>query len=200
VKVDGESLQIPSVRQTSGKKPKDLAITKEGSGLLRWALVESAWRLVKTSPKWSTFFSRLTARRQQAGHRGSGQEAVVRDLPDAQDVDSLQGNAHADHDTHDKAIEIGENVHHVADYDDNSGSLPDPGEDFEPRIASYTTGREGGSSPSASGSEDVLRVAQPTRLRTGLRWARSTEADGEGDVREARDTKSAPPHLTSALS
>ena len=39
-------------------------------------------------------------------------------------------------------------------------------------------------SPSASGSEDVLRVARPTRPRTGLRWARSTEADGEGDVRE----------------
>jgi transposase len=48
---------VPKVRQTGGKKPKDLAITKEGSGLLRWALVESAWRLVKTSPKWSTFFS-----------------------------------------------------------------------------------------------------------------------------------------------
>jgi hypothetical protein len=33
-----------------------------------------------------------------------------------------------------------------------------------------------------------LRVAQPTRPRTGLRWARSTEAEAEGDVREARDT------------
>ena len=33
------------------------------------------------------------------------------------------------------------------------------------------------------------------RPRTGLRWARSTEADGEGDVREARDTKSAPAAL-----
>ena len=53
---------------------------------------------------------------------------------------------------------------------------------------------------SASGSEDVLRVVQPPRPRTGLRWARSTEADGEGDVREARDTKSAPPRLTIALS
>ena len=53
---------VPKVRQTGGKKPKDLAITKEGSGLLRWALVESAWRLVKTSPKWSAFFSRLKQR------------------------------------------------------------------------------------------------------------------------------------------
>ena len=54
------------MRQTGGKKPKDLAITKEGSGLLRWALVESAWRLVKSSPKWSAFFSRL---KQRAGSK-----------------------------------------------------------------------------------------------------------------------------------
>ncbi len=61
--------------------------------------------------------------------------------------------------------------------------------------ASYTAGIERGSSPSASGSEDVLRGAHQNRRRTGLRWARSTEADGEGDVREPRDTKSAPPSL-----
>jgi transposase len=53
---------VPKVRQTGGKKSKDLAITKEGSGLLRWALVESAWRLVKTSPRWTAFFSRLRER------------------------------------------------------------------------------------------------------------------------------------------
>jgi transposase len=53
---------VPRVRQTGGKKSKNLAITKEGSGLLRWALVESAWRLVKTSPRWSAFFSRLQKR------------------------------------------------------------------------------------------------------------------------------------------
>ena len=43
---------VPAVRQSGGKKSKDLRITKEGSGLLRWALVESAWRLVNASPKW----------------------------------------------------------------------------------------------------------------------------------------------------
>jgi hypothetical protein len=53
-------------------------------------------------------------------------------------------------------------------------------------------------SPSASGSEDVLRVARPIRPQAGQRWARSTEADGEGDVREARDTKSAPAALDKA--
>jgi transposase len=53
---------VPTVRQTGGKKSKDLRITKEGSGLLRWALVESAWRLVSTSPKWSAIFCRLRKR------------------------------------------------------------------------------------------------------------------------------------------
>ena len=40
-----------------------MRITKEGSGLLRWALVESAWRLVGTSPKWATMFARLKQRK-----------------------------------------------------------------------------------------------------------------------------------------
>jgi transposase len=53
---------VPVVRQTGGKKSKDLHITKEGSGLLRWALVESAWRLVKLSPKWAAVYSRLRKR------------------------------------------------------------------------------------------------------------------------------------------
>jgi transposase len=39
---------VPRVRQTGGKKSLDLPITKQGSGLLRWALVEAAWRLVGT--------------------------------------------------------------------------------------------------------------------------------------------------------
>jgi transposase len=54
---------VPVVRQSGGKRPKELQISKQGSGLLRWALVESAWRLVNTSPKWSAVFSRLRKRR-----------------------------------------------------------------------------------------------------------------------------------------
>jgi transposase len=52
----------PKVRQSAGKKSKDLQITKEGSGLLRWALVESAWRLVYTGLKWTAIFARLRKR------------------------------------------------------------------------------------------------------------------------------------------
>ena len=66
------------MRQSGGKKSKDLQITKEGSGLLRWALVESAWRLVNTSPKWTAVFSRLRKRkrRRKAGHRGGGRKLL----------------------------------------------------------------------------------------------------------------------------
>jgi hypothetical protein len=59
----------------------------------------------------------------------------------------------------------------------------------------YCRLRGGGSSPSASGSEDVLRVAHQFVPGEGLRWARSTDADGDGDVREARATESAPTAL-----
>ena len=53
---------VPTVRQSGEKRSKDLKITKEGSGLLRWALVESAWRLVGSNVKWSALFARLKKR------------------------------------------------------------------------------------------------------------------------------------------
>ena len=60
----------PAVRQSGGKKSKDLAITKAGSGLLRWALVEAAWRLVGTSWLWERRFERLKK-------RGGAKRAIV---------------------------------------------------------------------------------------------------------------------------
>jgi transposase len=54
---------VPAVRQSGGKRSKDMRITKEGSGLLRWALVESAWRLVRSSPKWAARYARLKERK-----------------------------------------------------------------------------------------------------------------------------------------
>ena len=53
---------VPAVRQSGGKKSHDLRITKEGSGLLRWALVESAWRMVNSNRKWTAVFMRLRKR------------------------------------------------------------------------------------------------------------------------------------------
>jgi len=61
---------VPVVRQSGERKSKDMKITKEGSGLLRWALVEAAWRLVGKSPKWAALFSRLR-------HRSGKKRAIV---------------------------------------------------------------------------------------------------------------------------
>jgi transposase len=57
---------VPAVRQSGEKKSQDLRITKEGSGLLRWALVAAAWRLVRQSPKGAARFARL---RQRGGQK-----------------------------------------------------------------------------------------------------------------------------------
>ena len=61
---------VPVVRQSGERKSKDMKITKEGSGLLRWALVEAAWRLVGNSPKWAALFARLM-------HRSGKKRAIV---------------------------------------------------------------------------------------------------------------------------
>jgi transposase len=52
----------PGQRESAGKS-KELGITKEGSRLLRWALVEAAWRLVRQSHRWATAFEGLRKRR-----------------------------------------------------------------------------------------------------------------------------------------
>ena len=52
----------PGYRESSGKR-KDLGITKQGSGLLRWALIESAWRLVFHTARWRAVFEALSKRR-----------------------------------------------------------------------------------------------------------------------------------------
>jgi transposase len=60
----------PIVRQSGGKKAKDLTISKQGSGLLRCVLVEASWRTVQTSPKWRRIFERISK-------RAGGKRAIV---------------------------------------------------------------------------------------------------------------------------
>jgi len=43
---------VPRLRESAGRS-RELGITKEGSRLLRWALVEAAWRLVRHSRRWA---------------------------------------------------------------------------------------------------------------------------------------------------
>ena len=44
-------------------KRHELSIGKDGSRLLRWAVVEAAWRLVRLTHRWHAVFERLAGRR-----------------------------------------------------------------------------------------------------------------------------------------
>jgi transposase len=52
----------PGHRESAGHK-KDLGITKEGSGLLRWALIQTAWRVVRCTQRWRWVYENLKKRR-----------------------------------------------------------------------------------------------------------------------------------------
>jgi transposase len=60
---------VPGVRQSSDKR-KDLPITKAGSPLLRWALVEAAWRAVRQGAAWRRVY-------QDIKKRAGGKKAIV---------------------------------------------------------------------------------------------------------------------------
>jgi transposase len=53
---------VPGKRESAGKG-KELGITKKGSRLLRWAMVEAAWQAVKNSARWRNVYDRLKRRR-----------------------------------------------------------------------------------------------------------------------------------------
>jgi transposase len=60
----------PGIRESAGRR-HELSITKEGSRLLRWALIQAAWRLALRSPRWKRLYLRL----QQ--NTGSKKKAIV---------------------------------------------------------------------------------------------------------------------------
>lgn len=60
----------PGHRESAGKTRR-LGITKEGSRLLRWAMVELAWRLVGRFARWKNIFERLVH------NTGSRKRAIV---------------------------------------------------------------------------------------------------------------------------
>jgi transposase len=53
---------VPVCRESAGKV-KQGGITKEGSRLLRWILVEAAWRLTSKTRRWSRIYDRLAVRK-----------------------------------------------------------------------------------------------------------------------------------------
>jgi transposase len=60
----------PGFRQSAGKC-LELHISKEGSRLLRWALIQAAWRLATRSPRWRQLLVRLQI------NTGSKKKAIV---------------------------------------------------------------------------------------------------------------------------
>jgi transposase len=52
----------PGHRESAGHK-KELGITKEGSGLLRWVLIQTAWRTVRCTARWRGVYENLKKRR-----------------------------------------------------------------------------------------------------------------------------------------
>ena len=53
---------VPGQRESAGRS-RELGITKEGSGLLRWVLVQAAWRLVHRTARWRRIFEGILKRR-----------------------------------------------------------------------------------------------------------------------------------------
>lgn len=51
----------PGQRESAGKS-RELHLEKKGSKMLRWAMVEAAWRLVRHSVHWHEVYARLKAR------------------------------------------------------------------------------------------------------------------------------------------
>jgi transposase len=60
---------VPGVRETGGKTTQ-MGITKQGSRLLRWAMVQAAWQAVRHSPRWRAVYEQLQKRR-------GGKRAIV---------------------------------------------------------------------------------------------------------------------------
>ena len=52
----------PGQRESAGRT-RELSITKEGSRLLRWVLVQAAWRLVNRTARWRCIFEGIRKRR-----------------------------------------------------------------------------------------------------------------------------------------
>jgi transposase len=60
---------VPGQRESDGKR-KELHIERTGSKLLRWALTEAAWRLVRHTSRWQRVFDQLS-------HRTGRKKAIV---------------------------------------------------------------------------------------------------------------------------
>lgn len=51
----------PGVRESASKR-KNLGISRAGSRMLRWAMIQLAWRVIQQSPRWNYRYEKLKAR------------------------------------------------------------------------------------------------------------------------------------------
>ena len=72
-----QPLPLPAKEIHATLKSRELPITKEGSRLLRWVLIETAWRLVNKSARWRTLFEQLC---RTTGHKKKAIVGVARRL------------------------------------------------------------------------------------------------------------------------
>jgi transposase len=61
-KVCAYSGLVPAQRESAGKV-KDLGISKQGSSLVRWVMVQAAWQAVRVSLKWRAVYEETRKRR-----------------------------------------------------------------------------------------------------------------------------------------
>lgn len=53
---------VPAQRESAGKE-KERGLTKKGSRILRWAMVEAAWQSIRSSARWRGVYEQLKKRR-----------------------------------------------------------------------------------------------------------------------------------------
>lgn len=53
---------VPGKRESAGKE-KERGLTKKGSRILRWAMVEAAWQSIRSSARWRGVYEQLKKRR-----------------------------------------------------------------------------------------------------------------------------------------
>ena len=82
---------VPAVRQSGGKRRRTWGSPRTGSPLLRWALVEAAWRVIRQGAAWRRVYEQDQEEgRGQEGDRGGGASAAGGDGGDAPGRDELQ--------------------------------------------------------------------------------------------------------------
>src|SRR5208282_3492753 len=98
------------------------------------------------------------SQRQEAGLRGGGQEAALRALRHAQDVDSVQDRNHADHGASDNSQEVGQDIDSGPDHNHGDHGSSDNSQEVGQDVDSgpdHNHGNDGSSDNSQEVAQDI---------------------------------------------